>query len=207
MAFIHKFEKLVLALILGLIAPILGLLILWWGALPFLAEALVPYAALGGLLLGALADVFILRRFARKGYQLDVKSWTAIHLFYSAGIFGVFMGMPVFNALLALPAGFVAGGRLVRAEADDARVRQVARRTAEFTTLVLALVCAASALIALVSPSTASDLEGMLGLDFEVTQVMILGLILIGGAALLAFNWLLTVVSVRFSHTFLQRKR
>jgi hypothetical protein len=35
---------------------------------------------------------------------------------------------------------------------------------------------------------------------------MAVGLILAGGAALLAFGWLLTAVTVRFSYTFLQRK-
>jgi hypothetical protein len=206
MRLIRKFEKLVLAIVLGSIAPVIGLLLFWWGAVPFLAEGLVPYAGLAGLLLGLLADVLILRRFARKAYQLDTKSWMAIHLFYSACVFGFFMGVPAPNALLALPAGFVVGGRLTREEADESRVRAAAGRTAWFTTAVLALVCAASALMALVSPSTADDLQGMLGLRFEVTQGMIVGLILAGGAALLAFNWVLTAASVRFFHTFLQRK-
>ena len=206
MIFIRRFEKLILAVILGQIAPVIGLLAFWWASIPLLAEGLVPYAALAGLALGLLADVFILRRFARKAYQLDIKSWVAIHLFYSAWVFGTFMGVPVPNLVLALPAGFVVGGRLAREEADESRVRAAARRTAWFTTGVLALICAASALIALVSPSTAYDLQGMLGLRFEVTQPMVVGLILAGGAALLAFNWALTVASVRFSHTFLQRK-
>jgi hypothetical protein len=60
--------------------------------------------------------------------------------------------------------------------------------------------------LALASPSTAYDLKGMFGLGFDVTQGMIVALILVGGAALLAFGWALTVVSVRFSYTFLQRK-
>jgi hypothetical protein len=46
----------------------------------------------------------------------------------------------------------------------------------------------------------------MLGLGFEVTQPMIVGLILVGGTALLTVGWGLTVISVRFSHKFLQSK-
>ncbi len=206
MTFIRRLEKLVLAVILGLIGPAVGLLAFWWASTPLLADRLIPLAALAGLLLGLLADIFILGWFVRRAYQLDSKSWLAIFLFYSACAFGFFMGVPVPNALLALPCGFVVGGRLVREAADDSRVRAAARRTAWLTTSVLALVCTASAIIALASPSTAHDLQGMLGLGFQVTQGMIVGLILAGGAALLAFNWALTVVSVRFSHTFLQRK-
>jgi hypothetical protein len=70
----------------------------------------------------------------------------------------------------------------------------------------LALICAASALIALVSSSTANDLQGMLGLGFEVTQGMIIGLILAGGAGLLAAGWGLSFASVRLTFSFLQRK-
>ena len=80
------------------------------------------------------------------------------------------------------------------------------RRTARFTTGVLALICAASAIIALVSSSTASDLRGMLNLDFTVTQGLIVALILVGGMALLALGWGLSVASVRFTFFFLQRK-
>jgi hypothetical protein len=203
---IHKFEKLVLALVLGLIAPILGLMGFWGGSYSHLDERLIPYAALTGLLLGLLVDLFVLMPAVRRAHRLDVKLWMAIYLFYSAGVFGFFMGVPVPNALLALPAGFIIGGRLAAEEADDARVRAMARGTAWFTTGVLALICAASAFIALMSPSTAYDLKGMLRLGFDVTQGMIVALILVGGAALLIFGWVLTVASVRFSHTFLQRK-
>jgi hypothetical protein len=206
MKLIRKFEKLVLALILGLIAPLIGLLGFWWGCLPFLAESLLPYAALAGALLGLLLEARFLRGWMLRAHRLDLRLWMAVHLFYSAVVFGFFMGLPAANALLAVPAGFVVGGRLAEENADPARVRTAARRTAWFTAVVLALVCAASAVAALASPSTPSDLRGMLGLDFEITQAMAVGLILACGAALLAFGWLLTAVTVRFSYTFLQRK-
>jgi hypothetical protein len=45
----------------------------------------------------------------------------------------------------------------------------------------------------------------MLGLGFEVTQTMIWGLILIGGAGLLAVNWVLTGLSVHLTHRFLSK--
>jgi hypothetical protein len=203
---IHKFEIFVLTVILGLIAPLVGLLAFWFGSVPLLPESQVIFAALGGLLLGLLADAIFLRRVVRKAYQLDLRIWMAIHLFYSVCIFGFFMGVPVFNALLALPAGFVMGGRLLQENADPARVRKAARSTALFTAAVLALICIASAAMALVSPSTPSDLQGMLGLGFPVTQGMVIVLIIIGGLGLLAFGWGLALISVRFCFTFLQWK-
>jgi hypothetical protein len=58
------------------------------------------------------------------------------------------------------------------------------------------LACIASAVIALASRSTASDLQGMLGLPFTVTPVMIIGIILGGGGLILALEWWLTLQSV-----------
>ncbi len=206
MLLIRKLEKAILAFILGLIAPTIGLLAFWWGSVPFLPESWVTFAALTGLLLGLLVDVFFLRRWVRKAHQLDIRFWMAIYLFYSMCVFGFFMGVPVFNALLAIPAGFVVGGRLAEEGADSLRVRKAARRTAWFTTAILFLICAASAFMALASSSTPYDLQAMLGLGFEVTQGMVIGLIVVGGLALLAFGWGLAVAAVRFSFTFLQRK-
>ena len=203
---IRKIEKFILALILGLVAPMLGLMVFWWGSLSWVPENWVPLFALLGLLAGILVDVVYLRHWVGMAHRLDIKLWMAIYLFYSMGVFGLFMGVPVFNAILSLPAGFVVGGRLASQGADAARVRKEAGRTALFTTVVLAFICAASAFLALLSPSTPNDLKGMLGLPFEVTQGMILGIILIGGTALLAINWGLTVAVVRFTYTFLHPK-
>ena len=43
----------------------------------------------------------------------------------------------------------------------------------------------------------------MLGLGFEVTQNMIIGLILVGGAALLGVGWGLAIFSVHLTHRLL----
>jgi hypothetical protein len=198
-----KLERFALGLILAPLAPLTGLLIFWWGAYAALPEAWIPSVAIAGLLLGILVDIFLLKK------QLDRRFgwpfWVTVFLFYSIGVFGFFMGVPVFNAALAIPAGFVIGRRLAAENADRRQVRQAARRTAWFTTGVLALVCAASAFIALASPSTADDLRGMAGLRFPVTQGMIIALILVGGAALLALCWGLSVVSVRMTFKALRR--
>ena len=84
-------------------------------------------------------------------------------------------------------------------------MQQTARETALFTTSVLGLVGLASASIALASPSTAADLQGMLRLPFRVTWVMILGLIAGGGLLILVLNWWLSVRSVTVSHGHLSQ--
>jgi hypothetical protein len=109
------------------------------------------------------------------------------------------MGVPVIHAALAVPAGFVVGSRLAADNAGRQPARKMAWRAAWFTTGVLAMVCAASACIALADPYTAGNLRGMLGLGFEVTRGMIIGLILVGGTALLLTCWGLTVATVHFT--------
>ncbi len=173
------------------------------GILRSSAGKMDSFCAISGLALGILADIFILKKLIARAYQLGTVFWLAVLLFYSVGIFGFFMGVPVFNAALAIPAGFVVGGKLAHETVDRVRLRRASLRTCILTTALMALVCAASAFFALISPSTPSDLRGMLGLGFEVTPAMIWGLILVGGAGLLAVNWLLTGLAVRLTHRFL----
>ena len=199
-----KLERFGLGVILAPVAPLAGLLGCWFTAAALLPESWIPLAMLTGLLAGILVDVFLLKKVLDR--RQSWLFWMAVFLFYSIGTFGFSMGVPVLNAALAVPAGFVAGSRLAADEADRQHVRRTARRTAWFTSGVLGLICAASAILALASPSTASDLQGMLGLGFKVTQEMIVALILVGGAALLALCWGMSVAVVRLTYHFMQRK-
>jgi hypothetical protein len=54
------------------------------------------------------------------------------------------------------------------------------------------LICIASATIALMDNTTAANLEGMLNLNFDVTQVMIIWIIIIGGLFLIIGQYFLT---------------
>jgi hypothetical protein len=198
-----KIERFTLGLILAPLAPIVGLLGFWWTSYALLPERWIAICAISGLALGILADAFLLKEFVERSYRLGTVFWLAVLLFYSVGTFGFFMGVPVFNAALAIPAGFVVGGKLSRETATGVRLRQVSLRTSILTTSLMALVCAASAFFALISPSTSSDLRGMLGLGFEVTPTMVYGLILIGGVGLMAVNWLLTSLAIRLTHRYL----
>ena len=198
-----KFEKFTLGSILAPIAPLALFMGFWLISYVLLPEKWIPYGTLLGLLLGILADAFLLKKLVERTYRLGTVFWLAVLLFYSVGVFGFFMGVPVFNAALAIPAGFVVGGKLAREKVDGVRLRRASLRTCLLTTAMMALVCTASAFFALMSPSTPSDLRGLLGLGFEVTPAMIWGIILVGGAGLLAINWLLTGLAVRITHHFL----
>jgi hypothetical protein len=199
---IGKMEKAFLGILFGAIPVIAGFLAGWWISLPLVSESHIYQWALAGLVLGFLVDAIFLGGWVRGAYAMRPWIWMAAYGFYSIGMFGMFMGVPVFNVLLALPAGVFIGCWLVRTGSDSVRVHTLARRTAIWTTGVLGLVCLASAVAALASPSTASDLQGMLGLPFTVTPAMIVGIILGGGALILALEWWLTLQTVVRSHEF-----
>jgi hypothetical protein len=199
-----KLERFGLGLILAPVTPLAGLLGCWWTAYALLHEKWIPLAMLTGLLAGILVDVFLLKKLLDR--RQSWLFWMAVFLFYSIGLFGFFMGVPVIHAALAVPAGFVVGSRLAADNAGRQPARKMAWRTAWFTTGVLAMVCAASACIALADPYTAGNLRGMLGLGFDVTRGMIIGLILVGGVALLVVCWGLSIASVRVTYKLLQRQ-
>ena len=197
-------EKVLIGTILGAIFPILGFLAVWWGTLAFLPDRLPFLIASVGLLIGILVDVAYLRRWVGSAYSINLKIWMAVYLVYAIGVFGFFMGVPVFNVILAVPAGLFIGSKLARQTADHDEVRRMNRNTCVFTTGVLAAVCVISAVIALVDPYTSLDLQRMLGLQFEVTRLMLAGVIAIGGIALLLLQWGITGKVIHLTYALMQ---
>jgi len=195
-----RLERLILGASIGAVAPIAGMLAGWWGMFEVVPERGVALAAASGMAAGLLLDAIFLRRAVGRAHSSPLWMWAALYLFYAVGLFGIFMGVPVFIVLLGVPAGIAFAGRLVAAGAARGVVLREAGRAASFTTAVLAVACGASATLALIDPYTAANLQGMLRLPFQVTSSMILALILIGGAALLAAQWVLTWATIRWAH-------
>lgn len=104
--------------------------------------------------------------------------------------------------LPALPAGVFVGRWLAHSGADSAHMQKGARQFAVFTAGLLGLMCIALGSIALANRSTAFDLQRMLGLQFYVTPVMIVGIILGGGTMIFALEWWLTIRSVERAYVY-----
>lgn len=199
-------ERLLLAIVIGAMPPIIGLLAGWWGAIAILPERNWMLGACTGLAAGLTLDIFFLRRAAERAHSAGLWIWAAVYLTYSVGTLGFFMGVPAFNLLLGIPAGLLIGGRLAHAGAAPEDARRQAKQASAFTTGVLAVACTASATLALADPYTAANLEGMLGLGFEVTRPMIVALIIVGGAVLLGAQWALTGGVVRWTYARFPRR-
>ena len=203
---LQKIEQLALGIIWGAI-PVFSLFIAgWWLSIPFVPESQIYIWALSGLLLGIVVDVIFLRRWVRKSYSTRLWIWAAIYVYYAVGMFGFFMGFPLFHVLLAIPAGLYIGRVLIRSGADRERMQKVARKLAIFTTAVLFVICLASAILALINGNAARELQGMFDLSFTVTNTVVVGIILSGGTAMLVFGWWLTIATVKWMYSFSVQK-
>jgi hypothetical protein len=199
---VRKIENIAVGIVLGAVPVIACFLAGWWISIPLVRESHVFQCALAGLLLGILVDMIFLRGWVRRAYSVKPWVWMAVYVFYSIGMFGFFMGVPIFNVVLAVPAGVFVGRCLAHSGADPTRMQKAARQTAVSTTSILGLVCITSAAIALANRSTASDLHSMLKLPFQVTPLMIDGIILGGGITILALEWWITVKSVKVAYGY-----
>ncbi len=116
-----KSERIVLGLVLGAVPPVAGLLAFWWGSLPFLSGRLIVVCAVLGLMAGFIVDMSYLKKWIAHAYAYDLKIWMGIYGFYSVCIFGFFMGVPAFNVVLAVPAGFFIGSKLAHRQVESVK--------------------------------------------------------------------------------------
>ena len=195
-----KIENIAIGFILGAIPPVVGFLAFWWISIPLLPERLIPVSAILGLMIGLTIDIAHLKKWVAQAYDYGLKIWMGIYVFYSVCIFGFFMGVPVFNLVLAIPAGFFIGSKLSHFQAECDEYLRLVRQTCSFTTLVLALFCLVAAVIAISDPHTGVNLQGMFHLGFEVTSVMISGIIVLGGTMLLSLQWWITSETIHLAY-------
>ena len=156
----------------------------WWADIAMGGNAVIGCATGGAA--GIAANLLFVRRITARMYRLPAAALIAVFLLYSVGIFGFFMGVPVFNALMGVAAGWYVGRRAKAIAGGEGALREPVGKAVLLSTAVLAAFCVASAWLALRDSTTAANLEGMLGLGFHLTTGMIWGIILAGGALLLA---------------------
>ena len=174
----------------------------WWTAYALApgSEAAIEIGMAAGAVMGIAANLLLLKKLSAKFYSLG--SWAGICLagIYTIGIFGFFMGVPVFNPLVGVLAGVYIGRQASTLGYDAPRFSLRLRHTQVFLFLLLLMVCAASAVLALGDPYTAANLEGMFSLNFQVTVPMLAGTVLLGGALLLGLQFLMVKASAAIAY-------
>lgn len=181
----------------ALVIPILCFLAFWWGSLVFSnEERFIKISAITGLSLGTIISLFLKLTLKPEIYSLSKPILELIYLFYNAGMFGFFMGVPVFHPILGVIAGYHWSKRLFY-QAGIVDYNSEIKKVSGFTAVVTGFVCLFSAFFALISKSAPSDLKHMLHLSFDVTQSMLIGLIISGGLFLVIIQYLLTMITMK----------
>ena len=195
-----KAESIFLLAVLGGVFPILCFLAGWWGSIAILPEESIKYAALGGLLAGILIDILLLKRWLVRAYHMNLTWLAVIYLFYSAGLYGFFMGVSVFNFLLGLFAGFYMGLRMLDNGKSKAEAEAAFHKTGIFASLVLAVACGLSMWLAASDSSTAANINGMLALRQPLSRQGILWMAGAGGAVLVVLEYFITRGMARWAY-------
>jgi hypothetical protein len=160
------------------------------------SESRVLFYLASGLLLGLIIDFKFLKGWINKRYELPVWFILGIYVLYNIGLYGMFMGFPVFNAFLGLIAGYYYGQRILFSKVPSEKHYKIINQVLLLTGLIMLLTCIASGFIALAGEGVGYDIQHMLGLGFEVTKTMIWGITLIGGISLIILTIVLTKIAM-----------
>lgn len=180
------------SLMFAAVLPITLFLAFWWGSVGHVASNNIFKLAFLGLILGLVLAKFAYKTIYESIYDYPISGLASVYVFYSICIFGFFMGVPIFNLLLGIPAGAYIAHRLKNKSADEKQMVKGIAKTARFTAYVMIFVCLSSAYFALTDKTTAANLEGMFSLGFHITQTMLWVGTVIGGLALVYLQYLIT---------------
>jgi hypothetical protein len=190
------FDRLLFNCMFGMVLPILCFIIGWWGSLIFThTEKIIMLAAFSGLGFGILTSITMRLIWRFDIYQLSVPILIMIYLFYNIGMFGFFMGVPVFHPVFGVIAGYYWAKRLI-VQNRSINYSTDMNQISGFTTLVLGLVCLCSAIFALSSKSTPLDLKMMFHLPFDISLQVLIIFIIGGGLLLIITQYWLTKITI-----------
>jgi hypothetical protein len=190
-------DKIFFGLIIGCAFPFLLCLVsmtIWY----YLdkSESNVLFYLAAGLLLGLFIDFKFLNSWIKKRYELPVWFILGIYVLYNIGLYGMFMGFPVFNTFLSVIAGYYYGKRILFRKIPSEKHNKLINRVSLVTGLIMLFICISSGFIALAGEGVGYDIQGMLGLRFVITKSMIWGITIIGGISLIILTIALTKIAI-----------
>lgn len=189
-------DRVISRLVLGSI-PLLALLLAgWWGSLGVAGDGpWIVWSSVAGLLLGVVLDATVLRRWTLSLFDMSMSALFGVALFYSVGIYGMFMGMPAVNLLVGVAGGYIVGRRAVLHDESAGEARGERRRVSAVASVLMAGLCCATAWLALTDPYTAGDLKGMLGLGSTPSRVQLWSFSIAGGLTLVVMEYAFTTIA------------
>ena len=188
-----RFDKILFGFLIGFIFPVItGLISVFIWFYSDKQETHAPIYVLIGLSSGLLIDLMFLKRWINKRYTLPIWFVAGIYILYNICVYGFFMGFPVFNVLLGFLAGYYYGKRICSNTIQPEIQTKLINQVSLFTGLIMTLICVSSGIIGLTDNTIGENIQGMLGVDFEITRSMILTIIFAGGFALIVSQYFIT---------------
>ena len=192
-----KIDKILIGLIIGSTCPLLISLLsftTWFYLDKNMGRPLIYL--LVGLFLGLAIDYKLLRGWINKRYELPNWFIIGVYFFYNIGIYGLFMGFPVFNVLMGLAAGYYYGRKIEFENVPIDKRPLLIKKVSLFSAAIMTFFCISSALIALMDKTTGENVRLMMGLNFEITKTMLLILIFVGGFVLIVSKYFITKLTM-----------
>lgn len=196
---VRMMEAVVLAMFFGFAPPLFFLLTtVIFTAIAFGTKVLGPWA-LSGLVPGIVVDLFFLKRWVGNAYSLSNGLLAGFYIFYSVGVLGFCMGIPLLNLGLGVLAGAYTARRLQLAGADvDSRNREF-ERTSGFTAGVMVAMCCLITLWAIAGEVPGSQFRTTL-LSFTFSGPVFWAVVFIGGTVLILLQYWLTLASAKLAY-------
>jgi hypothetical protein len=193
-----NFDKLFFGAILGFAFPFLFALIammIWFYVSK--NEAIALNSLLAGVSVGALTDVVFLKKWITHRYELSKGFLIFLFVVYNIGIYGMFMGFPLFNLIMGLVAGYYVAKRAIKEEIPKDKASKLMHSVSLFTSLVMAVMCISSTILVFGEKVLSIDLKPMIGIDFVMSHGLINGITIIGGLFLIALQYLITKLTIK----------
>lgn len=191
-----QINNLIFGLLFGFSFPILFPLIaltLWFYSFQYLN---VAYVGFSGLITGLLVFALFIKKLIINAFNLPAWILIGFYMFYNICVYGVFMGFPVFNLGMGYIAGYYIGIKINNKNFSLSQIENLKKRVPLFTSLIMLLICISTGLMALFEKTIGLELQGMLGLGFQVTRGMVISVILIGGLTLIVAQYYLTKITM-----------
>jgi len=169
-------ESTVVGFVVGIICPA-SLFVLWWWIAATLAiyhvlpivESGIATAAFTGLGIGIVLDIFCLKNWMVKFYNVDAKLMVLAYLFWSVIAVAFLMGLPFGNIALGTLAGLYVGRKQYHAGESGNRFTKAARNVSIFTALVTGAEAFPIGLLGLHESIIVEAFRAVAGLDQSVT--------------------------------------
>ena len=152
--------------------------------------------ALAGLAVGITLDAVFLRRPIKNAYRINNKILIALYIFYSIGVLGFCMGVPILNFDVGVAAGFYTARKMQCTKANQIQHNRNIKRTAIFSAVIMMAMCYLTGTWALVGGMIGSRFESPV-LSFTFTVPILVGIVLTGGLILSLLQYWLTFMAAK----------